>query len=136
MLTGKPAFRKATSAETMTAILNEGPPAVSQVAPSVPPGLQRVVNRCLSPPDRCAWLPSALCELPPTTLPALSMSAYCGIPQPRKNSASLTSSSTPPGLQNPPNRLTRLTPCLMNLSLPLISRFATPLTKEAKPLEE
>ena len=48
MLTGKPAFRKATSAETMTAVLNEDPPAVSQLAPSVPPGLQRVVNRCLA----------------------------------------------------------------------------------------
>jgi serine/threonine protein kinase/Tol biopolymer transport system component len=48
MLTGKPAFRKATSAETMTAILNEDPPAVSQLAPSVPPGLQKVVNRCLA----------------------------------------------------------------------------------------
>jgi Tol biopolymer transport system component len=48
MLTGKPAFRKATSAETMTAILNEDPPAVSQVSPSVPPGLQRIVNRCLA----------------------------------------------------------------------------------------
>jgi serine/threonine protein kinase len=48
MLTGKPAFRKATSAETMTAILNEDPPALSQIAPSVPPGLQRLVNRCLS----------------------------------------------------------------------------------------
>jgi hypothetical protein len=48
MLTGKPAFRKATSAETMTAILNEDPPAVSQLAPSVPPGLQRVVSRCLA----------------------------------------------------------------------------------------
>ncbi len=48
MATGKPAFRKATSAETMTAILNEDPPAVSQIAPSVPPGLQKVVNRCLA----------------------------------------------------------------------------------------
>jgi eukaryotic-like serine/threonine-protein kinase len=48
MLTGKPAFRKATSAETMTAILNEDPPAVSQVTPTVPPGLQRIVNRCLA----------------------------------------------------------------------------------------
>ncbi len=48
MLTGKRAFHKATSAETMSAILNEDPPAVSQVAPSLPPGLQRVVNRCLS----------------------------------------------------------------------------------------
>ena len=48
MLTGKAAFRKATSAETMTAILNEDPPAVSQVSPNVPPGLQRIVNRCLA----------------------------------------------------------------------------------------
>ena len=47
MLTGKPAFRKATSAETMSAILNEDPQAISQIAPNLPPGLQRVVNRCL-----------------------------------------------------------------------------------------
>jgi eukaryotic-like serine/threonine-protein kinase len=48
MLTGKAAFRKATSAETMTAILNEDPPAVSQLSPGVPPGLQRIVSRCLA----------------------------------------------------------------------------------------
>src|SRR5271165_6560583 len=48
ILTGTPAFRKATSAETMTAILNEDPPAVSQLAPNLPPGLQRTVSRCLS----------------------------------------------------------------------------------------
>jgi len=48
MLTGKRAFHKATAAETMSAILNEDPPALSQVAPSVPPGLQRIVSRCLA----------------------------------------------------------------------------------------
>ncbi|HZD31386.1 MAG TPA: protein kinase, partial [Candidatus Angelobacter sp.] len=47
MVTGKPTFRKPTKAETMTAILNEEPPSISQLAPAVPPGLQRVVNRCL-----------------------------------------------------------------------------------------
>jgi len=47
MLTGKRAFQKPTSAETMTAILNEEPTAVSQIAPSTPPALQRVVQRCL-----------------------------------------------------------------------------------------
>jgi eukaryotic-like serine/threonine-protein kinase len=47
MLTGKRAFAKPTSPETMTAILNEEPPGISQVAPGVPPGLQRVVQRCL-----------------------------------------------------------------------------------------
>jgi serine/threonine protein kinase len=47
MLTGRLAFAKATSAETMTAILNEDPPVLSQSGQNIPPGLQRVVNRCL-----------------------------------------------------------------------------------------
>lgn len=47
MLSGKRAFRKPTSAETMTAILREDPPAVSQALPSAPPALLRVVHRCL-----------------------------------------------------------------------------------------
>ena len=47
MLTGKRAFHKPTSAETMSAILNEEPPAILQVVPNVPPALQRVVQRCL-----------------------------------------------------------------------------------------
>jgi serine/threonine protein kinase/Tol biopolymer transport system component len=47
MLAGKRAFAKPTSTETMTAILNEDPPAISQSAPSAPPGLQRVVQRCI-----------------------------------------------------------------------------------------
>ncbi len=47
MLAGKRAFQKPTSAETMTAILNEDPPGISQVTTNIPAGLQRVVNRCL-----------------------------------------------------------------------------------------
>jgi serine/threonine protein kinase len=47
MLAGKRAFQRSTSAETMTAILNEEPPAVSQVGRDVSPGLQRLVHRCL-----------------------------------------------------------------------------------------
>jgi serine/threonine protein kinase/Tol biopolymer transport system component len=46
MLSGKRAFRKPTSAETMSAILNEDPPSISAVA-SIPLALQRVVYRCL-----------------------------------------------------------------------------------------
>ena len=54
MLTGKRAFQRSTSAETMTAILNDDPPGISQLAPTTPPGLQRVVHRCLekSPEQR------------------------------------------------------------------------------------
>ncbi len=47
MVTGKQTFRKPTSAETMTAILNEDPPSMSQLTSTAPPGLQRVVHRCL-----------------------------------------------------------------------------------------
>ncbi len=47
MLTGKRAFHKPTSAETMSAVLNEEPPSVSQIAPGIPPALQKVVQRCL-----------------------------------------------------------------------------------------
>lgn len=47
MLTGKRAFQKPTSAETMTAILNEDPPSISHFTTSIPPALQRVVHRCL-----------------------------------------------------------------------------------------
>lgn len=46
MLTGQRAFRKATSAETMSAILNEDPSAVSQILPTTP-ALQKIVHRCL-----------------------------------------------------------------------------------------
>ncbi len=47
MLSGKRAFHKPTSAETATAILNEDPAALPQVAPAVSPGLQRIAQRCL-----------------------------------------------------------------------------------------
>ena len=54
MLTGRRSFHKPTSAETMSAILNEEPTPVSQIAPGVAPALQRVVQRCLekSPEQR------------------------------------------------------------------------------------
>ena len=47
MLTGTRAFRKPTAAETMTAILNEDPTSIAQLAPATPLPLQRVVHRCL-----------------------------------------------------------------------------------------
>jgi Tol biopolymer transport system component len=47
MVTGKRAFQKATSAETMSAILNEDPDGISQFAPNAPPALQRIIQRCL-----------------------------------------------------------------------------------------
>jgi serine/threonine protein kinase/Tol biopolymer transport system component len=47
MLAGRRAFEKPTSAETMAAILNDEPPAISELAPNTPPALVRIVKRCL-----------------------------------------------------------------------------------------
>jgi eukaryotic-like serine/threonine-protein kinase len=47
MLTRTRAFKKLTAAETMSAILNEDPPGLSQVTPTTPPAMQRIVHRCL-----------------------------------------------------------------------------------------
>lgn len=47
MLTGRQAFQQQTWVETMSAILNEDPPPISELVPNTPPVLQRVVHRCL-----------------------------------------------------------------------------------------
>ena len=47
MLAGKRAFQKTTSADTMSAILNEDPASISQITTNIPPALLRVVHRCL-----------------------------------------------------------------------------------------
>jgi eukaryotic-like serine/threonine-protein kinase len=47
MLSGKRAFRRDTAAETMTAILKEEPPELSEMDQPISPGLERIVRRCL-----------------------------------------------------------------------------------------
>ncbi|HTW32077.1 MAG TPA: protein kinase [Candidatus Sulfotelmatobacter sp.] len=47
MATGERAFSKNTDADTISAILNEEPPSLSQLAPVTPLALDRVVRRCL-----------------------------------------------------------------------------------------
>src|SRR6266568_7481155 len=47
MLTGKRAFKRDTSAETMTAILREEPAELNESGWQGPPALQRILTRCL-----------------------------------------------------------------------------------------
>jgi eukaryotic-like serine/threonine-protein kinase len=47
MLSGQRAFRRDTSAETMTAILKEDPPELSASGRPISPALERIVRRCL-----------------------------------------------------------------------------------------
>src|SRR5215469_16663427 len=46
MLTGRRAFQRNTSAETMAAILKEEPPELSTSGKTVPPSLQRIADYC------------------------------------------------------------------------------------------
>src|ERR1051326_5855755 len=54
MLSGKRAFHGETAGDTMSAILKEDPPDLSETGRNVPPGLDRIVNHCLekSPAQR------------------------------------------------------------------------------------
>jgi eukaryotic-like serine/threonine-protein kinase len=47
LVTRQRAFKKPTSAETMTAILHEDPPTILPTAEGLSPGLLRIVQRCL-----------------------------------------------------------------------------------------
>ena len=47
MLMGTGTFHRPTSADTMSAILKEEPPSISQLAPDTPAALERIVHRCL-----------------------------------------------------------------------------------------
>jgi eukaryotic-like serine/threonine-protein kinase len=47
MISGKRAFRRDTAAETMTSILKDDPPELSEMDHPVAPGLERIVRRCL-----------------------------------------------------------------------------------------
>src|ERR1700678_1075551 len=47
MISGKRAFRRDTTAETMTAVLKEDPPEFDEIANPVSPALERIVRRCL-----------------------------------------------------------------------------------------
>ncbi|HKS75818.1 MAG TPA: protein kinase [Terriglobales bacterium] len=47
MVSGQRAFRRDTAAETMTAILKEDPPELSEMTQPVSPGMERIIRRCL-----------------------------------------------------------------------------------------
>ena len=47
MVMGRQTFQRPTSADTMSAILNEEPAPISQLAPDTPVALEKVIRRCL-----------------------------------------------------------------------------------------
>jgi len=47
MLTARKAFVRATGADTLSAILKEDPPELAESSAPIPPGLRRILDRCL-----------------------------------------------------------------------------------------
>lgn len=47
MVMGKRSFERGTSADTISAILNDEPPSIAQLSPETPVAVERVVRRCL-----------------------------------------------------------------------------------------
>jgi len=47
MLTGLRAFKRHSGIETLSAILKEEPPDLTEILPTIPPALERLVRRCL-----------------------------------------------------------------------------------------
>ena len=63
MATGKRAFEGKSQASVIGAILKDDPPPMSSLLPMTPPGLDRVVRRCLAKePDKRWQTASDLCE--------------------------------------------------------------------------
>ncbi len=59
MLSGRRAFERETSAETMTAILKEDPPELAASGLHISPGLDRIVRRCLEKQPRLRFQSAA-----------------------------------------------------------------------------
>lgn len=55
MLTGKRAFQGSSPASVIAAILDRDPPPVSSLLPTVPPGLDRLLQRCLAKDPAQRW---------------------------------------------------------------------------------
>jgi serine/threonine protein kinase/Tol biopolymer transport system component len=90
MVLGKRAFEKPTSADTMSSILNEEPPSISQLAPDTPAAIERVVRRCLEKyPDQrfqsASDLAFALEALADPTISSITAAHLIRAVEPKRN---------------------------------------------------
>ncbi|HEX6084762.1 MAG TPA: protein kinase [Thermoanaerobaculia bacterium] len=98
MLTGARAFKRDSAVETLTAILREDPPDLTELLPTAPPALERLLRRCLEK-DREQRFDSARdLGFNLETLASLSMSStLSGLARPATHTAtSVIPPATPP----------------------------------------
>jgi hypothetical protein len=93
---GQRTFQRATEADTVSAILNEEPPPISQLSPDMPLGLERVIRRCLekNPEQRFHSASDLAFALEALSDPAWTMSGAHAIPvEPPKQHRLLTTAA-------------------------------------------
>ncbi|HUP49845.1 MAG TPA: serine/threonine-protein kinase [Thermoanaerobaculia bacterium] len=108
MLAGNRAFQRNTSVETMTAILKDDPPDLTDLVPNLPPAVERLVRRCLEKDQNqrfqsardLAFNLEVLTTLPAGP-PTLTGRKAPGPPPPVTPDTTLTKTTTMPGLPHP-----------------------------------
>jgi serine/threonine protein kinase/Tol biopolymer transport system component len=82
MVMGQRTFQRETEADTVSAILNEDPPPISQLSPETPLALERVIRRCLekNPEQRFHSTSDLAFALEALSDPALAMSGAHAVP--------------------------------------------------------
>jgi len=104
MLTGERAFKRNSSIETLSAILKEEPPDLSERLPNIPPALELLVRRCLDK-DRDHRFQSARdLGFGLETMSSMSIPSTLVSPQQQTNST-----PPPPMRTTPPTSAMRLT---------------------------
>ena len=83
MLTGDRAFKRTSSIETLSAILKEDPPDLTELLPNIPPALERLVRRCLEKDRELRFQSARDLAFNLETMTAMSMpnTLGSGIPQ-------------------------------------------------------
>jgi eukaryotic-like serine/threonine-protein kinase len=89
MVSGKRAFRRDTPAETMTAVLKEDPPELTDPGRSVSPALDRIVRRCLEKDPEQRFQSAKDLSFALSALSGSDSSAAARIATPRKRAHAL-----------------------------------------------
>ena len=80
MLSGRRAFRRDSSVETMNAVLKEDPPELTVIDPKLPPAVERVVRHCLEKNPRERFQSARDLAFALDAAPAAGMASAAGAP--------------------------------------------------------